>query len=149
MKHLAQWLASFLANPLGRYLQGTSAEKRKGMTKWGKKLIYLCSLDSVCQENQWSLALRDQTKMYPKIEKSRGCGIATDALFWRDLGNGGKGSHETQVSGVEGLAEERQRYGSHLWHTSGIPMCTALLLTWTRAPPMYGKQKYLSWDLSL
>lgn len=65
MKLSAQWAASFLANPQGRYLQGTSAEKRKGMTKWGKKLIYLCSLDSVCQETQWSLALRDQTKKHP------------------------------------------------------------------------------------
>lgn len=64
MKLSAQWAASFLANPQGRYLQGTSAEKRKGMTKWGKKLIYLCSLDSVCQETQWSLALRDQTKKH-------------------------------------------------------------------------------------
>lgn len=66
MKHSAQWTASFLANPQGRYLQGTNAEKRKGMTKWGKKLIYFCSLDSVHQETQWSLALRDQTKTYPR-----------------------------------------------------------------------------------
>lgn len=69
MKHSAQWAASFLANPQDRHLQCTSTEKRKGMTKWGNKLIYLCSLDSVCQETRWSLALRDRTKRYPRNRK--------------------------------------------------------------------------------
>lgn len=86
MKHSAQWAASFLANPQGRHLRYTSTKKRKGMTKWGNKLIYLCSLDSVCQETRWSLALRDRTKRYPRNWKVKEMWDCNRCSAWETFG---------------------------------------------------------------
>lgn len=95
VKHSAQQEASFLANPQGRPLQWASSEKRKGMTNWGNKLIYVCFPDLVCQEGQWSLVLRDCTKKYPRNWKVKEMMDCNTCSAWRDLENSGKGSQRT------------------------------------------------------